>query len=45
MALLEAHEAGSRPPLYEAELEAAIAIDKHLAEHFEPGDEYVYVPN
>ena len=45
MALLEAHQRASRPPLYEAELEAPVAIDKHLAEPFEEGDEYVYVPN
>ncbi|RKZ11830.1 sulfatase, partial [bacterium] len=45
MALLEAHQRASRDPLYEAELEAPVAIDKHLAEPFEQGDEYVYVPN
>ena len=27
------------------EIEAPVAIDKHLAEPFEQGDEYVYVPN
>jgi uncharacterized sulfatase len=45
MALLDAHHAASRSPLYEAELEVPVAIDKHLAEPFEQGDEYVYVPN
>jgi uncharacterized sulfatase len=45
MALLDAHEAASRAPLYEAELEAPVAIDKHLAEPFNEGDEYIYVPN
>jgi uncharacterized sulfatase len=45
MALLEAHQRVSRPPLYEAELEAPVAIDKHLAEPFGEGDEFVYVPN
>jgi len=44
-ALLDAHLAAGRGPLYEAELEAPVAIDKHLAEPFEDGDEYVYVPN
>ncbi len=43
--LLDAHHGAARSPLYEAELEASVAIDKHLAEPFEPGDEYVYVPN
>lgn len=45
MALLDAHQAVARPPLYEAEVEMSVAIDKHLAEPFEPGDKYVYVPN
>ena len=45
MALLNAHAANSRAPLYEPEIEAAVAIDKHLALPFEPGDEWVSVPN
>jgi hypothetical protein len=31
--------------LYEPEIEAAVAIDKHLALPFEQGDEWVSVPN
>jgi uncharacterized sulfatase len=45
MALLDAHAAESRPALYEPELEAPVAIDKHLAQPFEQGDEWVSVPN
>jgi arylsulfatase A-like enzyme len=45
MSLLDAHQAGSREPLYEAEAELPVAIDRHLAEPFIPGDDYVYVPN
>jgi len=43
--LLDAHAANSRPPLHEPEIEAAVAIDKHLAQPFEAGDEWVSVPN
>ena len=45
MALLNAHAANSRAPLYEPEIEGAVAIDNHLALPFEPGDEWVSVPN
>jgi uncharacterized sulfatase len=45
MALLNAHAANSRAPLYEPEIEGAVAIDKHLALPFEPGDDWVSVPN
>ena len=45
MALLNAHAAESRPALYEPEIEAPVAIDKHLAQPFEEGDEWVSVPN
>jgi uncharacterized sulfatase len=45
MGLLDAHATGSRPVLYEPEIEAAVAIDKHLALPFEQGDEWVSVPN
>ena len=45
MALLNAHVTESRPALYEPEIEAAVAIDKHLALPFEEGDEWVSVPN
>ena len=44
-ALLDAHQAGSRGPLYPATLESPIAIDKTRAERFEEGDEYIYWPN
>ena len=44
-ALLDAHAANSRPPLYEPEIEAPVAIDKHLAQPFEADDEWVSVPN
>ena len=39
------NSADSRAPLYEPELEGAVAIDKHLALPFEEGDEWVSVPN
>jgi uncharacterized sulfatase len=45
MTLLEAHQRNARRPLYDAELEVPVAIDRHLAEPFAAGDEYVYVPN
>jgi uncharacterized sulfatase len=45
MALLDAHQASSRPPLYPATLESPIAVDRTLAERFEEGDEYIYWPN
>ena len=45
MVLLDAHRANARPPLYPAAIEAAVAIDKTLAEPFEGGDEYIYSPN
>jgi uncharacterized sulfatase len=44
-ALLDAHQRAARPPLYQASLQAPIAIDKTRAEQFESGDEYVFVPN
>ena len=45
MGLLDSHAADSRAPLYEPEMEGAVAIDKHLALPFEEGDEWVSVPN
>ena len=45
MSLLNAHVAESRPALYEPEIETAVPIDKHLAQPFEAGDEWVSVPN
>ena len=45
MALLDAHAANARAPLYRAEIEAPVMIDKDLSLPFEPGDEWVSVPN
>ena len=45
MVLLDAHAAESRPALHEPEIDAPVAIDKHLALPFEEGDEWVSVPN
>ncbi|CAA0095739.1 Arylsulfatase [Halioglobus japonicus] len=45
MALLDAHRASGRKPLYPYIVEMPVAIDKTLAEHFESGDEYIYWPN
>ena len=44
-ALLAAHQASSRGPLYESTTQMPVMIDKTLAERFEEGDEYVYTPN
>jgi uncharacterized sulfatase len=44
-ALLDAHQASARKPLYPFVLEAPVAIDKTRAERFEIGDEYIYWPN
>lgn len=44
-ALLDAHQASARKPLYPFVAELPVAIDKTLAEHFESGDEYIYWPN
>lgn len=44
-ALLDAHQASARPPLYPYTVEMPVAVDKSLAEYFEPGDEYIYWPN
>jgi arylsulfatase A-like enzyme len=44
-ALLDAHRAAGRKPLYPYTTEMAVAIDKTLAERFESGDEYIYWPN
>jgi uncharacterized sulfatase len=43
--LLDAHRAAARKPLYPFLAEMPVAIDKTLAERFEPGDEYIYWPN
>lgn len=44
-ALLDAHSAGSRPPLYPHQAEFPVAVDKTRAERFEDGDELIYWPN
>lgn len=44
-ALLDAHSAGSRPPLYPHQAEFPVAVDKTRAERFEDGDEVIYWPN
>jgi len=44
-ALLDAHQASARKPLYPYVAELPVAIDKTLAERFESGDEYIYWPN
>ncbi len=44
-ALLEAHNAEQAEPAWPALIEAAIPVDKTLAEAPEEGDEYVYWPN
>lgn len=44
-ALLDAHSASARPPLYTHQGELPIAIDKSLAERYEEGDELIFWPN
>jgi uncharacterized sulfatase len=44
-ALLVAHQASSRVPLYESTVQMPVMVDKTLAEKFVEGDEYVYTPN
>ena len=44
-ALLDNHRANARPPLYPPILNGPTMVDKALHQPFEPGDEYVYVPN
>ena len=44
-ALLAKHQQGRKPPLYRSTTDSAIMIDKTMAQHFRPGDEYVYWPN
>ena len=44
-ALLAAHQASSRGPLYESIVQMPVMVDKTLAEKFVEGDEYVYTPN
>lgn len=44
-ALLVAHQASSRGPLYAPTTQMPVMIDKTLAEKFVDGDEYIYTPN
>jgi uncharacterized sulfatase len=44
-ALLVAHQAGSRGPLYAPTTQTPVMIDKTLEEKFVEGDEYIYTPN
>jgi uncharacterized sulfatase len=44
-ALLAAHQASSRGPLYAPTTQMPVMIDKTMAEKFEDGDEYIYTPN
>jgi uncharacterized sulfatase len=44
-ALLAAHQASSRGPLYPSIVQMPVMVDKTLAEKFVDGDEYVYTPN
>jgi uncharacterized sulfatase len=44
-ALLAAHQASSRGPLYPSIVQMPVMVDKTLAEKFVEGDEYVYTPN
>ncbi|MEM6534757.1 MAG: sulfatase [Pseudomonadota bacterium] len=44
-ALIEAHFSSRRKPLYPHTVESPILIDKHLAQEFEPGDEYIVWAN
>lgn len=44
-ALINAHRAAGRPPLYPPTLEAPVAIDHTQAERVQPGDEVIYWPN
>ncbi len=44
-ALLAAHQASSRGPLYPAVSEMAVLVDKTRADKYVEGDEYVYTPN
>lgn len=44
-ALLDAHEAGAREPLYPYTMEGPVAVDKTLADTLGPEDEIIYWPN
>ena len=44
-ALLAAHQASARGPLYESTTQLPVMVDKTGAENYVEGDEYVYTPN
>ena len=44
-ALLAAHKASAREPLYPFVAEMPVTVDKTLADKFVEGDEYIYWPN
>jgi uncharacterized sulfatase len=44
-ALITAHQAGGRPPLYPPTLEAPVALDRTLADRVGPDDAVIYWPN
>lgn len=44
-ALLDQHQKGRKPALYDHTGALSVAIDKTLADYFEPGDEFVHYPN
>ena len=44
-ALLAAHQASSKGPLYAPTTQMPVMVDKTLAEKFVEGDEYIYTPN
>ena len=44
-ALIDAHWANAREPLYPYSVESPIMVDKTAADSYEPGDEYIYWPN
>ncbi len=45
LALLDAHQATARAPLYPYTVEATVAVDKSLAEPVTSGDDIIYWPN
>ncbi len=44
-AILDAHHASARPPLWPHTIEAPTLVDKTLADEYQPGDEYIVWPN
>jgi len=44
-ALIDAHYANARMPIYPYTLESPVMVDKTLAEEYQPGDEYAWWPN